>query len=413
MFSQSRISALIWVTCFAIGSAPAGAQIASFASNASDVSGSTGASAVALGVPDYFFVNDVGLGFGGTSADIFDVGETAELSFAVPLLNIPMQHDLVVSAFVGGLGATDNANVLVEVSSDGTSFVAVASFDTQDARNRSQDRQENDFAGVKHFFIEFGSENFVTHIRLTNLDGTSEGLRLDAVEGLHPEVSSAHAFEIRFERKRPDFYMWFSVQIKNISEPGGVAIREFRMVRSAAPTAELQNTRRTLFGVDGDLICVENCTPNGGPLIPFSRHAWSLDGLVEAPAGVGLDPGRQVAGARDETFDIDNTDYLAGMTFQVIFVDGFVHEFTYDDDVVKAIGSLYQKYLYTHAAPVESWNRPVDYYQFVDDGVISVPVPTLSPPFYGLLVLLSLASTGWFIRSRSDRASFGSASPGS
>ena len=76
--------------------------------------GSTGVSAVGLGVPDYMFVNDLGLGFGGTSSDVFNVGESVLLTFPIPLRIHASQHDLVLSAFVGGHGATDNAEVQVE-----------------------------------------------------------------------------------------------------------------------------------------------------------------------------------------------------------------------------------------------------------------------------------------------------------
>ena len=105
------------------------AGLSSYATGATDVSGSTGAASVALGVPDYHFINDVGLGFGGTSTDVFDVGEAVVLTFAAPLRNIPGQYDLVLSAFVGGLGATDNATVQVEVSSDDVTYVVRDSFD--------------------------------------------------------------------------------------------------------------------------------------------------------------------------------------------------------------------------------------------------------------------------------------------
>ena len=382
------------------------AQLSSYATSAVDVSGVTGAASESLGVPDYRFINDSGLGFGGTNTDVFDVGESVELGFPYPLRNIAGQHDVILSAFVGGLGATDNATVQVEASSDGINYTIVGTFDTEEARDRMQDRQENDFEGVKHFFIEFGAEDNVVSIRLTNLAGTSEGLRLDAVEGLHPFVDSAHAFEVRFDRWRPDFHNHFFVRIKNLSDAGGVAIREFRMERAMdPPLATLEETETPLFGEFGDMICVENCIGNAEPPIDFSRHAWSLDGIVEAPPGVGLNPGWQVAHPRNRGGDTDNVDYLSGMTFRVTFVDGLVHEFTYDDDVIKVIGSLYQKYLYYDPNPVESWNRPTDYYEFIDDGMVVEPVPMLSAPAHWLLVAAAAFLGVYWMRSREARRS--------
>jgi hypothetical protein len=377
----------------------ASAQLSSYPTSAIDVIGVTGAATVALGVPDYSFINDVGLGFGGTSTDVFDVGEAVEFTYSTPLRNDPAQHDVVLSAFVGGLGATDDATVQVAVSSDGSNFAIVQTFDTEEARDRPQDLWENDFEGVKHFFVEFGAEDNVTHIRLTNLAGTSEGLRLDSIEGLHPVVDSDHAFEVRLERVREETARRFKVRIKNIGDSNGVPIREWHMNRTAS-TARLEATTWMLESADGDFICVENCVPDNHPeLIPYSRHVWSLDGATEAPAGSGLAPGRQAAHARYADFDTDGgVAYLSGVTFTVVFADGFAHTFDYDSDVLKEIGSLYQKYLYFSSAPIQSWNRPVDYYQFVSAG--PVPVPSLSVPSFWLLTLLIAASGGFLIRSR-------------
>jgi hypothetical protein len=98
--------------------------------------------------------------------------------------------------------------------------------------------------------------------------------------------------------------------------------------------------------------------------------AWSLDGVSQAPAGVGLAPGRQAANARDRNFDIDTAGetYLHGFVFTVTFTDGTQTVFTYDDDVLIEEGSLYQKYLYFDTAPAESGPRPTDYYEFVAGG---------------------------------------------
>jgi hypothetical protein len=378
----------------------ASAQFTSYPTSATDLIGSTGSTNVALGVPDYFFVNDSGLGFSGTSTDVFDVGESAEFAYPTPLLNHALQHDAVLSAFVGGLGAADNANVQVEVSSDGIHFTIVQTFETSEARSRPRDLFENNFEGVKLFFIEFGAIDNVTHIRLTNLAGTSEGLRLDALEGLHPTTHSSHAFEVRFERVREEVAQRFRVRLKNIGDPStGVAIRQWRMDRTGSQAA-LQDTVYPLESEDGNLICVENCIRDNDPnLIPFSRHAWSIDNSTEAPAGMGLEPGRQAANARYEDFDGDsNFMYLAGYTFTVTFTDGFVHTFDYNTEVTKEIGSLYQQYLYFSASPAQSWNRPVDYYQFVSPGAAAVP--SVSMPGLGLLVLLVLAPGGWFLRQR-------------
>ena len=402
--SFARACALFLV--LAVGAQTATAQLSSYPTSASDVVGVTGAPAVALGVPDYLFVNDSGLGFGGTSTDVFDVGESVLLVYPTPLRNHASQHDLVLSAFVGGLGATDNANVQVEASSDGSNFTIIQTFNTEEARSFPfPDIWENDFEAVKHFFVEFGTEDNVTHIRLTNLAGTSEGLRLDSVEGLHPVVNSSHAFEIRLERVREEVAQRFKVRIKNIGDPGGVAIREWRMDRTGAPLGKLEETIWDLESADGDFICVENCILDNNPsVIPFSRHVWSLDGSTEAPVGVGLEPGRQAAHTRSVDFDTDGgVAYLSGFTFTVTFADGFAHTFDYDADVSKEIGSLYHKYMYFSSTPIQSWNRPSDYYEFV-----SVPaVPSLSAPFLGLLALLTTAVGAALIHNRS-RVSEGS-----
>ena len=62
------------------------AALASYAFSAQDAPGSsTGVAAVGLGIPDYQFVNDAGLGFGGTSTDVFSPGESTVLAFPRPL----------------------------------------------------------------------------------------------------------------------------------------------------------------------------------------------------------------------------------------------------------------------------------------------------------------------------------------
>jgi hypothetical protein len=345
------------------------AQSSSYASSASDVVGSTGSAAVALGVADYEFINDAAEAYGGSNSDVFDVGESTLFGFPALLRDIPGQHDLVISAFVGGLGATDDAQVQVEVSSDGVSFVVVDVFDTDEARNRPQDEQENDFEGVKHFLVDFAGVDPVSQVRLTNLSGTSEGLRLDSLEGLHPDIDSAHAFEIRFERYRPDFNERFLVRIKNISGEGGVPIREFRIDRPTSIPSTLEDTDDSLFGVDGEFLCVENCIPDNGPLIDYTRMVWSLDGLTEAPESVGLEPGRQASHTRDRNFDLDTLEstYLSGYSFTVTFADGYAHTFDFDGDVFDQdeIGALYQKYLYFSSTPAESGPRQVHHYEFI------------------------------------------------
>ena len=105
----------------------------------------------------------------------------------------------------------------VEASSDGSLFTIIDTFNTEEARSFPHPRQpENDFRGVKHFYVEFGAVQSVTHIRLTNIAGTSEGLRLDSVEGLHPVTNSDYAFEVRFDRVRSDSAQLFQIRIKNI-----------------------------------------------------------------------------------------------------------------------------------------------------------------------------------------------------
>ena len=350
--------------------------LSSYAISAQDEAGSsTGAAAVALGVPDYAFVNDSGLGFGGSSSDVFGVGEATVLTFPEVLRNVAGLADLRISMFVGGLGASDSALVQVEVSDDGASYTNVGTFDSATGRTSYPFRQERDFDSVKHFDVDFGAEDFVSHVRLTNLAGTAEGIRLDAVEGLHPDVGSTHAFEIRFERYRPDFNQRFRVHIKNIADDGEVPIREFRIDRPTSIISTLEDTDDSLLGLDGEFLCVENCIPDNGPLIDYTRMVWSVDGVNEAPAGVGLEPGREAVNERHRNFDIDTlgTTYLSGFRFTVTWADGASHEFDYDTDVLIEEGNLYQKYLYFSGTPVESGPRPTDYYEFV-----AVPVPACS-----------------------------------
>ncbi|MDP7570844.1 MAG: hypothetical protein QF391_04485, partial [Myxococcota bacterium] len=121
-------------------------NLASYPIAARDALGSsTGSASVALGRPDYRFVNDLGLGFGGNNSDVFDPGESTMFVFPTELRNIPGQEDLVVSAFVGGLGATDSAQVQVETSSDGASFQVVGVFDTAEGRVDYEFPFEEDF----------------------------------------------------------------------------------------------------------------------------------------------------------------------------------------------------------------------------------------------------------------------------
>jgi len=355
-------------------------SLSSYAVSVSDSPGSsTGSATVALGRPDYEFTNDAGAGFGGTNTDVFDPNESATFQFPQPLKNVAGHPDLRVSAFVGGQGATDNATVQVETSSDGVNFQIAGVFDTGDGRTSYRFPQERAFESVKHFEVEFGAADDVTHVRLTNLGSTSEGLRLDALEGYHPYILSDHAFEIRFERVRGSCCERFIVRIKNIARPGGVAIREFRIDRPHGPGTTLEETRRSMFSENGELMCVENCIPDNGPLIPFSRHAWSVDGVNEAPAGIGLDPGMLATHLRWYNFDLDTVGatFLSGYSFRITFTDNTSHSFTFDDDVIpfNEEGMEYQKYQYFATSPAESMPRRAHYYQFTDIGQIAVKQP--------------------------------------
>ena len=351
-------------------------SLSSYAIAAADAPGSsTGATAVALGIPDYQFVNDSGLSFGGTNTDVFDPNETTVFQFATPLKNVAGQPDMKVSAFVGGAGATDNATVQVETSSDGVNFLIATVFDTADGRTSYRFPQERAFESVKHFEVEFGAADNVTHVRLSNLGGTSEGLRLDALEGYHPHVLSNHAFEIRFERYRGNCCERFLVRIKNLATAGGAGIREFRINRPTGPGTTLEETQRSLIGLNGEFMCVENCVPDNGPLIPFSRHAWSLDGVTEAPTGIGLAPGEQASHSRWWSFDLDTAaaTFLSGYSFVVTFTDSTSQTFDFDSDVIamNEEGMEYQKYQYFGSSPAESMPRRVHYYQFTDSGQVA------------------------------------------
>jgi len=360
-----------------LGAAPA-AALSSYAVEAEDAAGSsTGAAAVALGVPDYVFVGDAGLGFGGANADVFAPGESTVLRFPVPLRNIPGQIDLLVSAFVGGDGASDAALIDVATSSDGVAFTSAGSFETATGRDPSAfPPQETAFESVKHFPIEFGAADLVTHVRLTNLAGSAEGLRLDAVEGLHPATGASHAFELRVERYRLDSTGRFRIRVKNLADPDGVGIRELRIVPGPDPS-RLEDTYvplPALYGSGGSLICVEHCIAdttqtNPQPVIPFGRHAWSQDGVVEAPVGVGLEPGRQAANVRtgNPSFDTDNSaSFLAGFSFHVVFTDDTEQSFSFEDDVLVdgVPGALYQKYQDFSATPPLSAPQRTDTWEF-------------------------------------------------
>jgi hypothetical protein len=370
-----------------LGAEPAGA-LASYAVSAQDEAGSsTGAAAVALGVPDYAFVGDLGLGFGGTNTDVFSPGEATVLEFGAPLWNVPGQDDLAISAYVGGAGDTDSAVVLVEVSEDGGPWQSLGSFDTAEGRTTYPFPQERAHAGVKHFGFDFGSADRVTHVRLTHLAGTAEGLRLDAVEGFHPETGSAHAFEMRFERYRNDASERFLVRIKNLGTPGAAPIRGYRIGRPPDTAEWLENTDTPALSVDGDLICVANCIGDADqiPGVAFLETEWSLDGANPAPAGTGLPAGHRAAFQRQFNNDIDaGGSYLGGFEFEVRFADGLVHAFDYDTDVLgQAVrGQLYQKYTYFNPAPALSGPRPVDYYEFVPEPADALLLVT------GALVLL-------------------------
>jgi hypothetical protein len=355
----------------------------SYATSAADDPGSaTGAAAVALGVPDYHFVNDAGLGYGGTNADVFAPGESTVLHFAAPIRGIDDQPDLLVSAFVGGAGATDTALVQVDVSSNGVDFSSAGSFDTASGRDPlAYPMPENAFESVKHFAVEFGGADLVTHVRLTHLGGSAEGLRLDAVEGLHPVTGTSHAFELRIEKYRDDLVGRFLLRIKNTADPKGVPIRELR-IDLPPPPILLEETLWSVYaqyGEPGEFACAEHCIFDNSPVvIPYSRHVWSLDGENEAPPGTGLDPGRQAGNLRNENFDTDNTlaTYLGGFSFTITFADGYEHVVDYTDDVLAqgATGALFQKYLYFSATPTVVGPNRVDHYTYVgphrcDDGL--------------------------------------------
>ncbi len=237
-----------------------------------------------------------------------------------------------------------------------------------------------------------------SQLRLTNLAGTAEGLRLDSIEGFHPVVSSDYAFEIRLERVREPLATRFKVRLKNIGDPGCVPIREWIMDRTGS-TGRLEETTWDLESADGDFICVENCVPDNNPaFISFSRHVWSTDGTNEATAGRGLDPGGHAAHFRSVDFDTDTdtVGYLTGFQFTVVFADGVTHTFDYDADVSKEIGSLYHKYMYFSSSPQQSWNRPSDYYQFVAGQAPAVP--SLSAPSLWMLTLAAVLLGGFLIR---------------
>lgn len=382
--------------CGLLVTATPAAALTSYPVEAVDEPGSsTGAPAVALGVPDYHFVNDAALAYGGTNADVFAPGESTVLRFPVPLRNVAGQVDLLVSAFVGGEGASDDAQVNVEVSSDGATFASAGSFRTATGRDPVLfGPSEAPFESVKHFRVEFGASDHVTHVRITNAAGTAEGLRLDAVEGLYPASDATHAFELRIDRVRLASTGRFRVRLKNLAGPGGVAIRELRIERGPDP-ARLEDTTlaiNRLFG-SGAFLCVENCILDSTQqvpqmVIPYSRHAWSVDGISEAPAGIGLDPGRQAGNSRigNASFDTDNSvNFLEGFSFHVVFADDTEQPVDFGEDLLAdgTPGALYQKYEYFSANPIVSGPLRTDTYEF------AVPEPAATA--LGAAALVAIA----------------------
>jgi hypothetical protein len=214
------------VACILLLGAEPAAALTSYAVEALDAPGSsTGATAAALGVPDYHFVNDAGLSYGGTNADVFAPGEATVLRFPVPLRNVAGQVDLLVSAFVGGVGATDDAQVNVEVSSNGTSFTERRQLPDPDGTTLRVRPVEAHSTG-QTLSDRVRRQRHVTHVRLTNFAGTAEGLRLDAVEGLYPHSGVSHAFELRIDRFRLASTGRFRLRLKNLAASDGVPIRE-------------------------------------------------------------------------------------------------------------------------------------------------------------------------------------------
>ncbi|MDP6761989.1 MAG: hypothetical protein QF860_03875 [Planctomycetota bacterium] len=374
-----------WIALCAVAPASAAPQLgtahplSSYAMAAVDDPGSvTGATESALGVPDYDFTNDQGLGF-GAGAEAFDVGEATVLILSRPARDVAGQDDLVISAFVGGLGATDSALVEVSVSTDGVLFHTVGSFDTASGRTNYPHPHEEDFAGVKHFTVDLGGHDMTTHVRLANTAGSPEGLRLDSLEALHPHVPSSRAFELRLERYRGKNVLRFLVRIKNIAAPGGAGIHELRIDKPPPPAdTNLQETWTRLYDQAGTaafdnvrplFLCVEGCIRDNGPDTLFSRHVWSEDGVRETPTGLGLPPGHQAAHKRYRNFDLDvpNSGYLSGFSFTVSFTDGTTHQFDFDGDVVgqASAGRLYQKYQYFDSTPAISGPLRTRTYEFI------------------------------------------------
>ena len=193
---------------------------------------------------------------------MFAPGESTVLRFPVPLRNIPGQIDLLVSAFVGGDGASDTALIDVATSSDGIAFTSAGNFETATGRDPSVfPPQETAFESVKHFPIEFGATDLVTHVRLTNLAGSAEGLRLDAVEGLHP----AHR---RLARLRAARRALSPRQHGPLPDPREESRRSGRRRDPRAAHRAGPRSRRledtyvplpALYGSGGSLICVEHC----------------------------------------------------------------------------------------------------------------------------------------------------------
>lgn len=278
-------------------------------SYAGEVVGVTGidqnAAQVALGPPDYVYTEGA-----------FPAGASITLAFPAPLNDVA-GDDLIVYAFVTGMG-TESSEVRVEARAfAGDPFVDVGTILTSEGRNP----QRNPFAPfdhVHHFRLDFaGRARKVTEVRLTNVAG--DDFKLDAVEGIHPAMASPdHAAEIRIFRLRSDDTKRFALRIKNLSPLGsGAVITGFAIEHATDPY--IDQTNRPITGERGYFEATPETTagPDNGDVTQRTEHRWVGE-------GAGLAPGEVVSHERFDTIDTDvpGDEFLENFTFSLTFDDG-------------------------------------------------------------------------------------------
>lgn len=337
------------------------AELLSYASEVKDVVGVSEADAsLALGVPDYVYPD-------GT----FTAGASVVYVFSAPIDDVS-GDDLIVSAFVSGEG-TESSQIGIEArASDSHSFVEIESIDT--SAGRSPERNPfADFDHVHHFYIDFdGKVDKVTEVRITNVSG--DDLKIDALEGLHPAVSSPnHAVEIRVFRLRNDDSKRFALRFKNLSPLAtGAAITGFSLEHATDPVIDQTDRNVEARVAEGLFAATAETTagPDNGEVSQLTEYVWEGE-------GDGLPPGDTAAHQRHDTIDLDtlDTEFIENITFRVTFSDG--EALSIDGGTLLAEGAAGQLFaLYEYPPFTVSINEPRPAYslELADENL--VPEPT-------------------------------------